>query len=91
MDVDESLPRARGRPAPIDWPALECVDVFKLYRSGSVETVALRGLDLRVERGEFVAVLGRRAPGRAPSSTLPAASTTRRRARYERSVDRSTA
>ena len=31
-----------------------------------------------------------RAPGRAPSFTLPAASTTRRRARYERSVDRST-
>ena len=26
------------------------VDVFKIYRSGPVETVALRGLDLRVER-----------------------------------------
>jgi putative ABC transport system ATP-binding protein len=49
----------------IDWPALECVDVFKLYRSGPVETVALRGLDLRVERGEFVAVLGRSGSGKS--------------------------
>lgn len=51
--------------AAIDWPALECVDVFKLYHSGSVETVALRGLDLRVERGEFVAVLGRSGSGKS--------------------------
>lgn len=49
----------------IAWPALECVDVFKLYRSGPIETVALRGLDLRVERGEFVAVLGRSGSGKS--------------------------
>jgi ABC-type lipoprotein export system ATPase subunit len=42
----------------LEWPALEFHDVFRIYRSGPVETVALRGLDLRVERGEFVAVLG---------------------------------
>jgi ABC-type lipoprotein export system ATPase subunit len=46
-------------------PALECVDVFKLYRSGSVETVALRGLDLHVDTGEFVAVLGRSGSGKS--------------------------
>jgi putative ABC transport system ATP-binding protein len=51
--------------ASIEWPARECVDVFKLYRSGPVETVALRGLDLRVERGEFVAVLGRSGSGKS--------------------------
>jgi putative ABC transport system ATP-binding protein len=49
----------------IEWPALECVDVFKLYRSGPVETVALRGLDVRVERGELVAVLGRSGSGKS--------------------------
>lgn len=60
-----SVYREPEAAAPVDSPALECVDVFKLYRSGPVETVALRGLDLRVERGEFVAVLGRSGSGKS--------------------------
>ena len=53
-----SFYREPERPIEIDWRALELHDVFKIFRSGPVETVALRGLDLRVEPGEFVAVLG---------------------------------
>jgi putative ABC transport system ATP-binding protein len=44
--------------APIQWAALELHDVFRIFRSGPVETVALRGLDLRVDQGEMVAILG---------------------------------
>lgn len=56
------------RPADrIEWPALETRDVFRIYRSGPVETVALRGLDMRVDRGEVVAVLG---PSGCGKSTL---------------------
>jgi len=53
-------------------PALELLDVFKIYRSGPVETVALRGLDLRVERGELVAVLGPSGCGKSTMLALAA-------------------
>lgn len=55
-----------------EWAALELIDVFKIYRSGPVETVALRGLDLRVERGELVAVLGPSGCGKSTMLALAA-------------------
>src|SRR5882724_1542605 len=56
-----------AQSAEVHWGALECHDVFKIYRSGPVETVALRGLDLRVETGDVVAILG---PSGCGKSTL---------------------
>jgi putative ABC transport system ATP-binding protein len=55
-------PELRADVAPA---ALELVDVFKIYRSGPAETVALRGLDLRVEPAELVAVFGPSGSGKS--------------------------
>jgi ABC-type lipoprotein export system ATPase subunit len=69
-----SLWREPEHPAAqLEWPALQFHDVFKIYRSGPVETVALRGLDVRVERGEMVAVLGPSGCGKSTMLALAAA------------------
>jgi ABC-type lipoprotein export system ATPase subunit len=57
----------------VDWPALQMHDVFKIFRSGPVETVALRGLELRVESGELIAVLGPSGCGKSTMLALAAA------------------
>ena len=42
-----------------DIPLVELKDVTKVYGTGEAEVRALDGLDLSIERGEFVAIMGR--------------------------------
>lgn len=42
-----------------------CEDVFKIYKIADLEVVALRGLDLRVEKGELVAIIGASGSGKS--------------------------
>jgi ABC-type lipoprotein export system ATPase subunit len=56
----------------IAWGALEFHDVFRIFRSGPAETVALRGLDLKIEPRELVAVFGRSGSGKSTMLHLAA-------------------
>ena len=73
MEVTSLYREPEQHGPDISWGALEFVDVFKIYRSGPVETVALRGLDLRVEPRELVAVFGPSGSGKSTMLHLAAA------------------
>ena len=44
---------------------ISCEDVFKIYKVADLEVVALRGLDLEVNQGEVVAIVGASGSGKS--------------------------
>jgi ABC-type lipoprotein export system ATPase subunit len=45
-------------------PIVDCRGVFHIYKTSNVEVVALQGLDLRMDEGEMIAVVGRSGSGK---------------------------
>lgn len=44
---------------------IRCEDLFKIYKTANLEVVALRGLDLRIAAGEFMAIVGASGSGKS--------------------------
>ena len=44
---------------------IQCQDLFKIYKPADLEVVALRGVDLEVNRGELMAIVGASGSGKS--------------------------
>ncbi len=66
--VEPERPALEAEP-----PAIELLDVFKIFRAGATETVALRGLNLKVDPRETVAVVGPSGSGKSTMLSLAGA------------------
>jgi len=52
-------------PRPPTEPDIDCVDLVRIFRTKDVEVQALQGLNLRVGRGDMVAVIGASGSGKS--------------------------
>src|SRR5688500_4479434 len=64
MTSDVDLPGATVESAPPDDNYIVCEDLFKIYKQEDIEVVALRGLDLKVQQGELMAIVGASGSGK---------------------------
>lgn len=67
-DEDRPVPPREALSAPT--PIIEFRDITKVYGSGDAEVRALDGVSLRIEEGEFVAIMGPSGSGKSSAMNL---------------------
>ena len=60
--VDQGTGQAEEMPRQ---PMIECENLVKIYKTAEIEVVALQGLDLTVEAGELMAIIGNSGSGKS--------------------------
>jgi len=46
-------------------PMIECENLVKIYKTREIEVLALQGLELRVDQGELMAIIGNSGSGKS--------------------------
>jgi putative ABC transport system ATP-binding protein len=65
MSNERTLTTGQSVERPIPAPVIRVASVTKVYATGRTEVRALRGVDLTVERGEMIAVMGSSGSGKS--------------------------
>ena len=51
-------------------PIIDCQNLIKIHKQGNLEVVALQGLDLTMEQGEFMSIVGASGAGKSTLLTI---------------------
>lgn len=65
MDTQGAPRNSNQGPVHGDGPYIHCQDLFKIYNRSDLEVVALRGVDLEVQSGEVMAIIGASGSGKS--------------------------